>query len=101
MLQLTFSVVHFAEATHTVYTHERSDIVLTRVLYSPGLCEWCIWRNGLSFANRHIFNKGHGWRVDIGTFKVIICTNSSLKVPVSTQKKEQQHLFNVIIDANI
>lgn len=58
----------------------------TCVLYSPGFCEGGIRRNRLSFANCHIFNKGHGRCVGNGTFKVIICTNSSLQVPVSKTK---------------
>lgn len=74
-----------AECNYTMCTCEcRSH---TCVLYSPGLCERGIWRNRLAFANRHIFNKRHGWRVDVGTFKVIICTYSSLQVPVPTQKQ--------------
>lgn len=60
----------------------------TCVLYSPGLCERCIWRNWFSFSNCHVFDKGHGWRVDVGTFKVIVRTDSSLQVPVATQKEE-------------
>lgn len=64
-----------------------NDMLHTCVLYSPGLCERCIWRNRLSFPNCHIFNEGHGWRVDVGTFKVVICTDSSLKIPVRTQKE--------------
>lgn len=68
---------------------ECGDVLRTCVLYSPGLCERRIWRNRLSFPDRHVLNKGHGRRVDVGTFKVIICTNSSLQVPVPTQKNEQ------------
>lgn len=70
----------------------RAKVHRTCVLYSPGLCEGRVWRNRFSFTNCHVFNKGHGRRVGDGTFKVVICTNSSLKVPGS--KTKVWFLFN-------
>lgn len=58
---------------------------LTRILYPPCLCELCVRRNGFPLSNRHIFHKRHWRRVDIWTLKVIICTNSCLKVPNKAQ----------------
>lgn len=88
---VTWELKWFRDAAGNVSTKggECGDVLRTCVLYSPGLCERRIWRNRLSFPDRHVLNKGHGRRVDVGTFKVIICTNSSLQVPVPTQKKEQ------------
>lgn len=66
----------------------------TCVLYPPGLCERCVRRDRLAFANRHVLNEGHGRSVNVGTFKVIIRTNGSLQVPgkrrewVSAEEKD-------------
>lgn len=82
------------------FTNERMpccSTVQTCILYSPGLCELCIWGHRLSFPNSHILDKGHGRRVDVGTFKVIICTNGSLKVPVSIGKMQREVRVCVVV----
>lgn len=89
---ISFWYVHIQKGCLYCNLHAKVSINQTCVLYSPGLCEGGIWRNRFSFANCHVFDKGHGRCVGNGTFKVVICTNSSLQVPVS--KTKIRFLFN-------
>lgn len=51
---------------------------LTCVLYPPCFCKLGVRRDGLSFPNGDIFNKGHGGYVDIWALKVIIGSDGGL-----------------------
>lgn len=51
---------------------------LTCVLYPPCFCKLGVRRDGLSFPDGDIFNKGHGGYVDIWALKVIIGSDGGL-----------------------
>ena len=54
------------------------SVQLTCVLYSPGLCKWCIRGHRLSLSDCHIFHKGHARGIDVGALKVIVGSNCCL-----------------------
>lgn len=70
----TLSPHHLMHVTRALLQSEG----LTCVLYPPCFCELGVRRDGLSFPDGDIFNKGHGGYIDIWALKVIIGSDGGL-----------------------